>query len=433
MPTAGSNDYGSSWYAATAVASPPRGRLNVELDVDVCVVGAGLAGLTAAREMARRGWSVVVLEAQRVAWNASGRNTGFVLPGFAADPETIVARVGLDRAKTLWKLSEDGADYVRTAIRDADMPGVALSEGGWLHVSKADAAFPSPSTVDRLGELGTSVEAWPAERVRAELKSPLYFGALHFPRAFSVHPLNYALGLAAAAEAAGARICEETPALEIDPAGVRKRVTTPSARVRAAHVVLAGNVHVRGLMPQIAATLLPISTYVIVTSPLGEPLREAICYGGAVSDTDLADSHYRIVDGDRLMWSGRSTVWRGDPRRYVGALVGEIARVYPQLGRVRAEYAWTGTLGNTVHRMPQIGEFSPGHLAAERAMNASRSNRCTSCSFLSSAPCSGGISFLGSRSRSVSGPMSSTISSLSQSSSSEVDGFFFMPGTSRTS
>ncbi|HWL30638.1 MAG TPA: FAD-binding oxidoreductase [Xanthobacteraceae bacterium] len=352
--------YGVSWYAATRVPSPPRDRLNVELDVDVCVIGAGLAGLTAAREVARRGWSVVVLEAQSVAWNASGRNTGFVLPGFAADASALVRRVGRDHARALWALSEAGAEYVRRAAQEPSMPGVALTQGGWLHVSKTgDAGIRSEAEL-LTGELGATVEAWPAEQVREALRSPLYFGGLHYPRGFSIHPLNYALGLAAAAEADGARIFENTPAVDIDPAGVRKRVDTPGARVRAAHVVLAGNVHLAGLMPQLAATLLPIFTYVIATASLGDRLADAIRYPGAVSDSDLADNHYRVTSDGRLIWLGRSTIWRGRPRRYVEALLAQVARTFPQLRGVKAEYAWTGTLGNTVHRMPQIGEISPG-------------------------------------------------------------------------
>ena len=361
MSTIDPNAYGASWYYATRVAAPPRGRLVVEVDADVCVIGAGLAGLTVAREVARRGWSVVVLEARRVAWNASGRNTGFVLPGFAASAQALVARVGLDRAKALWALSEAGAEYVRSAIGEAKMPGVELSESGWLHTSKTDRDGALRSEVDLLaGDLGAAAEFWPAERVREDLRSPLYFGAINYPRGFSIHPLNYALGLAAAAEADGARIYEETPALEIDPAGVRKRIVTKDSRVRAAHVVLAGNVHLAELMPQFAKSLLPVFSYVIATAPVGPELREAIRYPGAVSDTDLADNHYRVMAGDRLIWSGRSTVWRDRPQRYVDTLLGDIARAYPQLRNIKAEYAWSGTLGNTVHRMPQIGEISPG-------------------------------------------------------------------------
>jgi glycine/D-amino acid oxidase-like deaminating enzyme len=351
--------YGGSWYEATMAANAPRGTLNVELDVDVCVVGAGLAGLTAAREVAKRGWSVVVLEAQRVGWNASGRNTGFVLPGYAADPETIIERVGLAPAKALWALSEAGFDYVRATSRE--IPGLDVSDGGWLNVSKVDDDAEQAKFAELLaGEFGAAVEFWPAERVRDVLKSPLYFGAVHFAKAFSIHTLNYALGLANLAERAGVRIFEDSPAVEIDPAGVRKRIVTPNARVRAAHVVLAGNVHIARAMPAVARTLVPISTYVLTTAPLGEKLSDAIRYAGAVSDTELADNHYRVVGGDRLMWSGRSTTWRGNPRRYIQPLLADLREAYPQLDEVAVDYAWTGVLGNTVHRMPQIGEYLPG-------------------------------------------------------------------------
>ena len=361
MPSTDPKAYGSSWYAATKVASPMREPLAVEADVDVCVIGGGIAGLTVAREVARRGWSVVVLETHRVAWNASGRNTGFVQPGYAAPAESLVTRVGVDHARELWKLSEAGAEYIRTAIRETNMPGAELAESGWLHVSKTGNDPAIGTLVDLLGgKFGAEVEAWPAERVRAVLRSPLYFNAIHYPRGFTIHPLNYALGLAADAEKHGARIYEQTAALEIDPAGVRKRVVTKGPRVRAAHVVLAGNVHLYDLLPEIADTLSPVFTYVITTAPLGPALAEAISYPGAVSDTDLADNHYRVVAGDRLIWSGRGTVWRDRPKRYLDALVGDIARAYPQLGPVKVEYAWTGTIGNTVHRMPQIGEISSG-------------------------------------------------------------------------
>jgi hypothetical protein len=130
--------------------------------------------------------------------------------------------------------------------------------------------------------------------------------------------------------------------------------------VRAGHVVLAGNLHIGAMMPDLAGTLLPIWPYSIVTEPLGERLRDAIRFGGSVADNAFADSGHRVVGGDRLLWSDRHTVWEGDPRRHAPALLAEIRRIYPQLGDVNAEYAWAGQFGVTVHRMPQIGEISPG-------------------------------------------------------------------------
>ncbi len=351
--------YGDTWYAATKVEAPERPKLNVDVDVDVCVIGGGLAGLTTAREVARSGWSVVLIEASRLAANASGRNTGFVLPGFAATPETIINRVGLARARALWGLSQSGLDYVRDAISADAMPGIDRQDG-WLCVSKTNNGDEFMKLVGLLGEFGAEIEGWPVEQVRATLRSERYFHAIHFPRAINIHPLNYALALAAAAERDGARIFENTPALSIDPAGVRKRIVTPHARLRASQVVLCGNLQIRGLMPQVGAALVPVTTYVITTAPRGTTLAEAIGYRGSVSDSDRADNHYRVVGGDRLMWSGRVTAWAGDPRRYVRTLTADIRKTYPQLGEIAVDYAWSGTLGHSLHRMPQIGELAPG-------------------------------------------------------------------------
>jgi len=349
----------AGWYEATRVASPQRPRLNFDLDVDVCVIGAGLAGLTVAREVARRGWSVAVLEANRVAWAASGRNTGFVLPGFGESADGIVERIGLDHAKELWALSEQGVDYVRRAIEETGMPG-ADPVAGWLHVSKADNDSAIRNEVERLRWIGANVEYWDAARVREVLPNPRYFNALHFPGALHIHPLNYALGLAADAEKHGARIFEETPVTAIDPAGVRKRIETQAGRVRAGHVVLACNVQLGDLMPRLAATLLPITTFVLVTEPIGPRLAAVIGWRGAVSDTNRADNHYRIVGGDRLQWSGRMRAWQADPRWVRRGLIADIHRNFPDLGKVEIAHLWRGTLGRAIHRMPQIGEIERG-------------------------------------------------------------------------
>src|SRR5262245_50613169 len=177
MTQADQSAYGPSWYVATMVAAPERSALTQNIDVDVCVIGAGLAGLTVARELARRGWSVAVLEAGRVACGASGRNAGFVSPGFAEGIDAIVERVGLPRAKELWALSDSGVDYVRRAIAETGMPNVLLHDGR-LSVRRVDDA---QGLIDHAAMLrvdfGADVEAWPTEQVREVLRSTYYFQA----------------------------------------------------------------------------------------------------------------------------------------------------------------------------------------------------------------------------------------------------------------
>lgn len=356
--------YGPTWYAATMVAVPERRTLTHDLDVDVCVIGAGLAGLTVAREVARRGWSVAVLEASQVAAGASGRNGGFVSAGFSERIDAVVERVGLPRAKELWALSEGGVEYMRRQIAESDMPGVTARDGR-LSVRRIDdeQALIDHAAMLRV-DFGADVEAWPTDQVREVLRSPHYFQALHSPKAFHIHALNYALGLAAAAEKDGARIFENTSALSLDPAGVRKRVTTPHGMVRARHVVLAGSTGVGAVDAPIADTLQPVSTYVAVTAPIGERLFESVRYTGAIADTRRAGDYYRIVGDDRLMWGGRISMRGSTPWRLKATLRGDMLKVYPQLEGVEIEYAWSGVMAYAAHKMPQIGELAQGYWLA---------------------------------------------------------------------
>jgi gamma-glutamylputrescine oxidase len=353
------SEFGPTWYSGFTPLPGPRTALNFDLDVDVCVIGGGLAGLTVAREVVKRRWSVAVLEAKRVAWNASGRNTGFVLPGFSARIEKVVERIGLSATKALWALSETGMQYVRDTIAERGMTGVEEGQG-WLDVSKTpDAA--APARVTLLGqEIGAEVEGWPTERVRDVLKTNHYFHAIHFPRAFHINPLAYALGLAQAAEQAGAHIFEQTPALQIDPAGVRKRIVTPHGKVRANHVVLAGNVYLGPVARRLADTLVPITAYTGVTKPLGYSLKAAIGFSGAISDSRYANYHYRIVGGDRLMWTGGASTRPGGGAGMKRKLERSIQSIYPQFETVEFESFWSGEMGFAIHRMPQIGQVQPG-------------------------------------------------------------------------
>jgi glycine/D-amino acid oxidase-like deaminating enzyme len=349
----------STINGASGVALRERVRLTFDLDVDICVVGAGLAGLTVALEAARLGASVAVLEGRHVGWNASGSNLGTVIPGYSLSISELIERVGFEDARELWALSKEGVEFIRSKATEELMAGIALSEGA-LEVSNVDAGDQLISRLQMLAEdFDTEVEGWQIERVRNELRTNRYFHGVYYPRAFQIDGRKYVHGLAALAKRAGARIFEDTPVVSIDSFGIRKRIVTPSARMRASHIVLAGNVHLGAPLKRLSATLLPVWRYAAVTAPLGEQLRHIVSFKGSVTDADGID-HFRVVDGDRLMWARPETTWEAQPQRFAGSIQRRIATIFPELGRVEISEVFGGVIGQTVHGMPQIGQLRKG-------------------------------------------------------------------------
>ena len=336
-----------------------RARLSFDLDADICVVGAGLAGLSVALEAARLGASVAVLEGRHVGWNASGNQLGTVMPGFALPLADLIERIGFEDARELWALSKDGAEFVRANATEETMPGIGLSNGV-LEVSNVDAGDRLISCLQMLNEdFDTEVEGWQVNHVRDALRTDRYFHGVYYPRAFQVDGRKYIHGLAALARRAGARIFEDTPVVSIDHSGIRKRIVTPSARLRASHIVLAGNIHLGAPLKRLSETLLPVWRYAGITAPLGERLNEIIAFKGSVMDSDRVD-HFRVIDGDRLMWESPETTWAVRPQRFAGAIKRRIRAIFPALGDVEIAEVFGGVTGQTVHGMPQIGQLRKG-------------------------------------------------------------------------
>lgn len=351
--------YPATWYAETATLPPQRPAFAGETDTDVCIVGGGFAGLWTALELARRGWSVILLEEHRIGWGASGRNGGFVSAGYSQRLDKIVERVGREQARALLKLSVAGREAVR-AFAEAH-PGRDIHPvSGRLTVQRRHDRRSIQRAFELRRELGIPAEIWETDQVREVLRTKSYHQALVDAEGFHIQPLNLALALADACEALGVKIHEGSRATGMDLAGLRKFVEVGQGRIRARDVVFCGSAHLAPLYPKLSEAVLPVATYAAVTEKLGERLHEAVRFTGAVADTRRAGDYYRIVDGDRLLWGGRITTRTSAPFTLSRMLKGDIAAVYPQLGEVTLDHAWTGIMGYAVHLMPQIGQLAPG-------------------------------------------------------------------------
>lgn len=351
--------YPATWYAAETPKAPGYPALTGMVKADVCIIGGGLAGLTATRELLRAGKSVVLLEAERIAWGASGRNGGFVSPGFALGVEGIIAKVGLAATQQLYALSKAGHDYVWSAI--AELAPAALMGSGWLVVLRQPIRDELIRHQALMAEhFATDAEVFAPEHTRNMLKSERYFESMLSPNAFHIQPLTYALALARDVARLGGNIHEGSRALSWQRFGGKTILRTNKGEVRAQHAVFCTSGYGGQLFAPLARSVLPVATYVAVTEPLGEKVCAAIATGAAVSDTRRAGDYYRVLPGGRILWGGRISTRRTEPARLAERMCGDMLSVYPQLGTPRMEFAWGGLMGYARHKMPVIGKPGEG-------------------------------------------------------------------------
>lgn len=352
--------YIDSYYTRTLADRQQRPFLTGRHGADVCIVGAGLAGLTTALELTRAGRSVVLLEAEAVGWGASGRNGGFVSPGYSRGLASLEAAIGEEPARKLYDLSIEGMNIVAENIRDL---GIADAQrvDGIFRVIRYDDAGGLQRLRQRLWERHTyPLDFWETDKVRETLVSMKYFQALLDPQAFHIHPLNYARALAAAVEAAGGRIFESSRAVSVELDRPEKIIRTAAGEVRAEHVVFTGGGYTDRLVPKLRGSQLPIATYVLITEAAPDRLAGAIRTRAAALDDRRASDYYRLVDdGRRLLWGGRITTRTSEPRELAEMLRRSITDTYPQLKGIAVEAAWTGLMSYARHLMPQIGQLQP--------------------------------------------------------------------------
>jgi gamma-glutamylputrescine oxidase len=356
-------EYPPSFYAATAAPFTPRDKVQGQIRADVCIVGGGYTGLSAALHLAERGYDVVLLEAHRVGFGASGRNGGQVGSGQRLDQNDLERMAGREDARRLWDMAEDAKALVRDLIEKHAMPvtlypGIAhacWSEGevkaGHAYAEKLsrDYGYDKLEPLDRDG-IGALIGS------RVFRGGEIDWGAGH------LHPLNYAVGLAQAASRAGARLFENSVVTRIEP-GAHPVVHTADGQVRAEHVILAANGYLGGLEPKVASRVMPINNFIVATEPLGERARDVLSKPVAVADTKFVVNYWRLSEDNRLLFGGGESYGYRFPD-IIRTVRKPMLEIYPQLADTRIDYAWGGTLAITVNRMPCFLRAAPNILSA---------------------------------------------------------------------
>jgi gamma-glutamylputrescine oxidase len=348
----------SSYYAASANAFPLLPPLRGAATADVCVIGGGFTGLSAALELAERGYRVVLLEQARIGWGASGRNGGQISLGLRKGPRELIARFGRDRARALFVLAEEGRRLIaervqRHAIRCDLKPGSLHAaskrrDTDWMQADVAclerDFDYRGARFLDR-------------QQVRGELGTDIFHGAVADDGGGHLHPLNYALGLADAARRAGASLHEQSAAVRIEH-GQTSRVITGQGEVRARYVVLGCNAYLGGLEPRIAGKIMPIANFIVATEQMSAAEASAlIARDVCASDSKFVVSYWRLSADRRLLFGGGeryTTAMPADIRTFVRPY---LLRVYPHLREKRLEYGWGGMLAITLSRLPHMGRL----------------------------------------------------------------------------
>lgn len=353
-------NYIDTFYSRTLADTAKRPPLNGVQEADCCVIGGGLAGLSTALHLAEAGKAVIVLEENRIGWGASGRNGGFVSPGYSHARRAIADTVGQAHADALHRLSIEGMQLVRQHI-DAFHIEEAEPRHGIMSVVRYDTGDRLREDAEAIGErFGYPLAFMGTEDVRSVLRSERYFQALRDDQAFHFHPLNYLRGLAGTLEKAGVRIFEQTAAASMQRKGALTLIDTQNGQIKARDVVIATGGYTGALSNRLRRAYLPIATYVLLSEQNPELIASAIRTRHAVGDNRRAGDYYRLVDdGRRILWGGRITTRAADTAALTRELRAEMVATFPQLADLRVELGWSGLMSYARHRMPQLGKLDP--------------------------------------------------------------------------
>lgn len=350
-------EHTSSYYAATRNEVQDRPALAEAIDADVCIIGAGFTGLSSALHLAEAGFRVVVLEAARIGYGASGRNGGQLVNSYSRDIDVIEKNYGAEMGKTLGNMAFEGADIIRQRIAQYQIDCDYRDGGVFAAFNKRQMHELSEQKKlwERFGH--DQLELMDQDRIREVVDSPTYIGGLLDKKGGHIHPLNLALGEADAIEQLGGRIFEDSKVTRIDR-GERPVVFTDQGQVTADYLMIAGNAYLSGLVPELAGKSMPCGTQIITTEELGEDrARSLIPDLYCVEDCNYKLDYYRITGDFRLLYGGGVTYGGGDPASIEAFLRPHLERTFPQLKGVRFDFAWGGDFLLTMSRLPQFGRI----------------------------------------------------------------------------
>ncbi len=350
-----------NYYSATANSSFARPSLAANKNAKICIIGGGFAGINTALGLAERGVKDVVLcEAKNLAFGASGRNGGFVFAGFSRGPESLLKDLGPHAAKQLYQGTVEAVNLIRARIQqykiDCQHTDAGVYWTNWFRDQRVLKDFQKLLAEN----FDTQWDFVSQSELRKLIHTERYKGALYEKNALHFHPLNYALGIADAAESMGVKIYENTPVIQLAKNANGWLVKTPEAEIEAEQVVLACGGYLANLYPKIDASVLPIATYVMVTEPLQDRMQTIMETKAAIYDTRFAFDYYRPLPDSRLLWGGRISVLDRSPEAVKKLLHHDLLKVFPQLKNIKIEYAWSGLMSYARHEMPQICEIEKG-------------------------------------------------------------------------